>query len=159
VGHFPGSKIILEVFMSKSERTEQVTVKFRKRDYESLKLLSAKTHKPMAELIRNYVDRGMNTDKTKNDIDFIRTQIREELRYVMDGYMNRLIKLLIKIGTMAVSMCYFTSKLLFITYRSKFKDKADYDEMFTDAKKKAAAFLGMKDASIDEACKNILGEE
>lgn len=40
--------------------------------------------------------------------------------------MNRVIKLLIKIGTMTIPIYFFTSKLLYILI-AKYKDKIDYD--------------------------------
>lgn len=136
-------------------KTVQVTTTILSKDYESLKALSAKTHKPMSEIIREYIINGMSIDKNKDDIDFIRKQIREELNSVMDGYMNRLIKLLIRIGTMTITMCFFTSKLLYVLMK-KYKDTVDYDTMFNESKKKSATFLGIKDESIDDACKQIL---
>ena len=43
-----------------------------------LDTIAAKRHIPVSELIRDYIDKGMNIDKTASDIDFIRKQIREE---------------------------------------------------------------------------------
>lgn len=125
---------------------------------KELDKLSVKLHISTSELIRKYVEEGMSVDKSKDDIDFIRKQIREELNSVMDGYMNRIIKLLIRIGTMTITMCFFTSRLLYVLV-AKHIDKVNYDSMFNDAKKKAGAFLGIKDKSIDEACKRILEDE
>lgn len=51
----------------------------------SLISLSIKLHIPTSELIRRYVEQGISVDKNKDDIDFIRKQIREELNSVMDG--------------------------------------------------------------------------
>lgn len=125
---------------------------------DELDKLAIKMNIPTSELIRRYIEQGMNVDKTKDDIDFIRKQIREEIHIAMDGYMNRLIKLLIRIGTMTITMCFFTSKLLYVLI-AKYKGEIDYDVMFHDAKKKSAAFLGVKDESIEEACKKILNDK
>lgn len=123
-----------------------------------LEKLAIKLNIPTSELIRRYVEQGMCVDKNKDDIDFIRKQIREELNSIMDGYMNRIIKLLIRIGTMTITMCFFTSKLLYIIL-AKHKNVVDYDTMFNDAKKKSASFLGLKDETIDNACKKILNDK
>lgn len=111
----------------------------------------------MSEYAREQIVNSMMVDKNKDDIDFIRKQIREELKSVLDSYSNRIIKLLIKIGTMTVSMCYFTSKLLYVLV-SYHKDRINYDEMFEEAKRKAGAFLGIKDQSIDEITKSLLDD-
>ena len=142
----------------KTEPTQQLSVKLKPRDYEALQMLSAKTHKPMSEIARSYILQGMGVEKTKDDIDFIRKQIREEIYACMDGYQNRIIKLLVKIGTLTVSMCFFTSKLLYILLAGR-KDRIPYDDMFNEAKKKTGAFLGLKDSSIDEVCRNIIDDK
>ena len=77
-----------------------------------LDVIAAKRHITVSELIRDYIDKGMNVDKTASDIDFIRKQIREELDIMLKPQINRLAKLLMRIGMMTVSFCYFTSKII-----------------------------------------------
>jgi len=120
-----------------------------------LKKLSASTNKSMSELIRSYVKEGLKINSNKEEIDFIRLQIREELNSVMSGYMNRIIKLLVRIGIMTVSMCFFTSKLLYVLV-ARYKDKVDYDTLFNDSKKKAAAYLSLRDEEVEKAYRNIM---
>lgn len=129
--------------------TVQITVKVRPRDYESLKKLSATTHKPMAELIRKYISDGMNADKTSQDIDFIRHQIREEMELVLKPQINRIAKLLMRIGMMSIAFCYFTSKIIY--HFVPFPDRQSYDELMREAKHNAAAYLNVRDASLDAA--------
>ena len=109
----------------------------------------------MAELVRSFISQGMTIEKSKDDIDFIRKQIREELSSVMSSYMNRIIKLLVRVGVMTVSMCFFTSKLLYILV-SRHKDKVDYDVMLSDSKRKAAAYLSLRDEEIEKAFQQIM---
>ena len=109
----------------------------------------------MSELIRSYVKEGLKINSNKEEIDFIRLQIREELNSVMSGYMNRIIKLLVRIGIMTVSMCFFTSKLLYVLV-ARYKDKVDYDTLFNDSKKKAAAYLSLRDEEVEKAYRNIM---
>ena len=96
----------------------------------ALDTLAAKRHITVSELIRDYIDKGMNIDKTAQDIDFIRKQIREELDIMLKPQINRMAKLLMRIGMMTVSFCYFTSKLvhLFVPV----KDRVSYEELMAE---------------------------
>ena len=144
--------------MKEKIEVTQLSVKLKESDYKALQKMAAKSHKPMAEIARSHILQGMGIEKTRDDIDFIRKQIREELNAVMYSYMNRTIKLLIKIGTMTITMCFFTSKLLYVLI-AKHKSQEEYDEMLSDAKRKAAAFLSLRDETINEASQKILHEE
>jgi len=148
------------IFIAKQKNTDetiQISIKLKITDYFSLKKLSAKTNKPMSEIVRNFILQGMTIEKSKDDIDFIRKQIREELNSIMSGYMNRIIKLLVRIGTMTIAMCFFTSKVLYMLL-SPYKEKFDYDDILSNAKKKAAAYLSMRDEEVEKAYKNIMGD-
>jgi hypothetical protein len=111
--------------------------------------IAAKRHIPVSELIRDYIDKGMNIDKTASDIDFIRKQIREELDIMLKPQINRLAKLLMRIGMMTISFCYFTSKIVHLFV--PFTDRVSYEELMRECKHNAAAYLNMRDASLDAA--------
>jgi hypothetical protein len=117
--------------------------------YDALRQIAAVQGKPVSELIRKYISDGMNADKTSQDIDFIRRQIREELEIILKPQINRLAKLLMRIGMMTVSFCYFNSKIVHIF--APLRDRTSYEELMTECKHNAAAYLNMRDASLDAA--------
>ena len=121
--------------------------------YEALQKIAATQGKPVSELIRKYINDGMSADKTREDIDFIRKQIREELDILLKPQINRLAKLLMRIGMMTVSFCYFSSKIvhMFVPIR----DRTSYEELMAECKHNAAAYLNMRDASLDAAFKEF----
>jgi hypothetical protein len=114
-----------------------------------LDVVAAKRHIGVSELIRDYIDKGMNIDKTASDIDFIRRQIREELDIALKPQVNRLAKLLMRIGMMTVAFCYFNSKIvhLFVPLAGR----VSYEELMSECKHNAAAYLNMRDATLDAA--------
>jgi hypothetical protein len=114
-----------------------------------LEVLSAKRHISTSELIRDYIDKGMNIDKTASDIDFIRRQIREEMEAMLKPQVNRLAKLLMRIGMMTVSFCYFNSKIVHMFM--PLEERTSYEELMAECKHNAAAYLNMRDASLDAA--------
>jgi len=114
-----------------------------------LDVVAAKRHITTSELIRDYIDKGMNVDKTASDIDFIRKQIREELEIMIKPQVNRLAKLLMRIGMMTVSFCYFTSKIVHLFV--PLSERTSYEELMAQCKHEAAAYLSVRDFSIDAA--------
>ncbi len=118
-----------------------------------LEVIAAKQHITVSELIRSYIDKGMNIEKTASDIDFIRKHIREELEIILKPQFNRIAKLLMRIGMMTISFCYFTSKIIY--YFVPFKDKQSYEEIMSESKRSAAAYLNVRDASLDTAFKEF----
>jgi len=114
-----------------------------------LEVLAVKQHITTSELIRIYIDRGMNIDKTASDMDFIRTQIREEINLALKPQINRLAKLLMRIGMMTVSFCYFTSKIVHLFV--PFTDRMSYEELMAQCKHDSAAYLNTHDSSLDMA--------
>ena len=114
-----------------------------------LDAIAAKRRITTSELIRDYIVKGMNVDKTTQDIDFIRKQIREELDIMLKPQVNRLAKLLMRIGMMTVSFCYFNSKIVHLFV--PLEDRTSYEELMAECKHNAAAYLNMRDASLEAA--------
>ena len=121
--------------------------------YEALKKIAAVQHRPVSELIRGYISQGLNVDKSKQDIDFIRKQIREELDIMIKPQINRLAKLLMRIGMMTISFCYFNSKL--VHFFAPLDERVSYEELMSECKHNAAAYLNIRDASLDAAFKEF----
>jgi hypothetical protein len=117
--------------------------------YEALQKVAAVQHRPVSEIIRKYIEQGLNVDKTASDIDFIRKQIREELDIMIKPQVNRLAKLQMRVGMMTVSFCYFTSKIVHMFM--PLEDRVSYEELMAECKHNAAAYLNMRDASLDAA--------
>jgi len=121
--------------------------------YDALRQIAAVQGKPVSELMRKYIHDGMNVDRASADIDFIRKQIREELDIMLKPQINRLAKLLMRIGMMTISFCYFNSKIVhrFVP----FSDRTSYEELLAESKHDAAAYLNMRDASLDAAFRDF----
>jgi len=132
------------------EKTIQITVKVSKSDYESLQKLAAKKHWPMAQIIRQFIKDGLDITRSKEDIDFIRKQLREELEIILKPQSNRLLKMMMRVGMMSTAFCYFTSKLayMFVPFEEA---GISYEDVLTEAKHNAAAYLNIRDAGLDAA--------
>lgn len=114
--------------------------------YEIIDSLAAKKHIKPAALMRELIEKGLMIEKTKDDVDFMKMQIRKELQEVLDPYINRIIKLNIKIGTMSVMSAMAGARML---SKINFKSGLTYHEVLEDTKKEAAAYLRVKEERMD----------
>ena len=114
--------------------------------------MAVKLNVSSSELIRRFVSQGMGIEKTKDDIDFIRKQLRDELEIAFEKRMSRIIKLLIKIGSMTYPMAYYNAML---GAAMSARHKLNYHEMIEDAKKEGARYLGVANEAVDLAFEEI----
>ena len=129
-----------------SEKTIQVSTTLTLADYEAIKKLSAKTGKPISAIMRQHILDGMSIEKSKDDIDFIRKQILEELEIAFEARMNRIIKLLIKIGTLTYPMAHFNAMVIAATAK---KQGINYRKLLEDAQKEGAYKLNIQSDAVD----------
>lgn len=129
-------------------RNYRRSVYLDKETYRAIDDLAAKQNIKPAALMRELIQKGLSIEKTKEDIDFIREQIREELEQELDTYMNRIIRLEIKTGTMAVAGAMASTRLL---SKVQMGSGLTYHDMLEDIKKEASAYLRVKEEKMDYA--------
>ena len=114
--------------------------------YKMIEELAAKRNIKPSALMRELIEKGLSIEKTKEDMDFIRSQMRKELEDVLEPYMTRIIKLNVKIGTMSVLSAMAGARML---SKINFKSGLTYHEVLEDTKKEAAAYLRVKEERMD----------
>jgi len=134
--------------MSTKKNIMQLSVKMTRKDFDALQKLAVKTDQPMAQVVRQFIAQGMEIEKTKDDIDFIRRQLREELEMALDRRMSRIIKLLIKIGSMSYVSAYFNAMIGSILLTPK--KNVSYRQLIEDAKREGAKALGVQNDAVDQ---------
>ena len=122
------------------------SVSFTPEMLNQLDSMAAKQGVPTSTLIRKFIDQGMSVEKTKDDIDFIRKQIREELEIAFENRMSRIIKLLIKIGVMVYPVAYYNTMLAKDMAEAQGLKHKDYMEA---AKKEGAKALAIESEAVD----------
>lgn len=134
-------------------RTQKRSVTFPADLLLNLDKLAAKQGTDTSKLIRKYVEQGLTVDATADDIDFIRIQIHDEVKAVMQPQIERLVKLLVKIGKVSAAGYYTTVHLL---------DKMmapGYDDTFREICAKSTRigidYMKLKDYSIDDYLQDI----
>lgn len=108
----------------------------------------------MAEIVHGFSKDRLDITRGKEDIDFICNQLHEEMEITMKPQFNRSAKLLLRIGMMTISFFYFNSKIIYMFIA--FEERGiSYENLLSECKHNAAAYLNMRDAVLDSAFKDI----
>ena len=121
---------------------KSITVLFTDKEYEQLKLLSAKTHKSMASIAREYTLQGLCGEVTENNIEFLAPIIREQTKSVIEPLMERMISLQAKTCIQAGTAAYLSAEaiLKFVPPAQRAEVKEEYEA----ARKKAVIYMKEK---------------
>ena len=110
-----------------------------------------------SEVIRMFIDKGLNIESSKEDIDFITDIIRQELtsiyriediKEILDKQTNRLAKMLMKIGKMSTGQLF-----LLISMFLEIVDSADenkFDEILEKSMRNGVSYMQKKDFQIND---------
>jgi hypothetical protein len=132
-------------------RNRRVNFWLGEEDYGRLKTLAVQRNRSISETMRELVIHQLNIAAAKSDEDSIRKYMREELENVMKPKVERIIKLLMRIGIMSTSFCFFNLKLVDAIIPPDAEGKRSYEELFTEAKKDSAVYLYISDAHLEAA--------
>ena len=123
------------------EKTVQITVKVKESAYQNLVKYAAKSGRPLAEIVRGFIDKGMNIEGYREEIDFIRKNIREEINAILKPQTERLIKLFLK-GGIAGTAGYFLNAAALSEFVVPERQR-EFEEVLTRAKKLGVQYFKM----------------
>lgn len=132
----------------KSIETVQITVKITKQTYETLRKLSAKENKPLSEIVRCFIDKGLSIQSYKNDIDFIRSQIKEQVTSVLKPALERIIKISIKTGVISAAGYFLNAQVLSELVNPS--RRKELNEILEESKKMGVAYFKLSDSEIEK---------
>ncbi|MDR2899875.1 MAG: ribbon-helix-helix domain-containing protein [Clostridiales bacterium] len=134
-----------------------VTFSISKKVKEELETIAAKRHISTSELIREYIKKGMSVDKSVDDIDFIRLQIREELQIITEKQTNRIIGLIMRVGIVTAMMCKFTKDIIY--HAVPLPKQVDNKQLMEAARKDAVAYMTNRSETAENAVDNLLNTD
>ncbi len=112
----------------------QITVKVTKEKADMLKTLSTRKHMSMSELVRRFIDKGLNIDSYREDVDFFADVVRDELtsiynindiEQILDKRTNRLAKMFMKIGKISSGQLFLLISMFLEIVDAVDEDKRD----------------------------------
>jgi hypothetical protein len=138
------------------DTSQKRSINFPADTLKTLDKLAAKNHTTTSELVRQYVDKGLEIDGHRENIDFIAQIIRQELtaiyniddiKNVTDRNTDRLAKMLMKIGKINGAMFFLLVKVLVNLANDGSDDR--FDQMLTEAVALGVDYMQKKDFQIN----------
>ena len=129
-----------------NKKTTKGSIYISERAYEDLKKLSVKKRTSMANLVRNFVTKGLNVENHDENEEEFRRMIHDEMTEVIKQEVERLIKLQVK-STKASAITMYTGLQIM---SESFADDVSFARVVASASKQAAAYMKQKEKSDDE---------
>ncbi len=135
----------------------QITVKVTKEKAGILKTLSAKKHIAMSELVRRFIDKGLNVESYKEDVYFFTGIVRAELtsiynineiKQVLDTQTNRLAKMFMKIGKISSGQLFLLINMLLEIIDDSDEDK--FDNLLNKSIRNGIDYMQKKDYIVND---------
>lgn len=117
----------------------RISITFDDEVYRQLKLIADKNGDSLGGTVRDFVQRSLDGELTSANISFISSIIREQLKDVMQPYVERLAAINAKTGVQAGAAAYLAAEAI-----SKFVPdnmQAEVSETYEQARKKAVAYM------------------
>lgn len=129
-----------------NKKTTKISIYISERAYEDLKKLSVKKRTSMANLVRNFVTKGLIVENHDENEEEFRRMIHDEMTEVFKQQVERLIKLQVK-STKASAITMYTGLQIM---SESFADDVSFARVVASASKQAAAYMKQKEKSDDE---------
>ncbi len=123
------------------------SIRFKAKSIEDMKKLAAVRGISVSDIVREFVEKGLAVDGYKSDIDFITEIIHKELKEVLEPQINRIVKMLMKIGKVSAGTMY--SNLSLIQMISD-EDQEAFYEMINRSLRLGVEYMKKKDVEIDQ---------
>lgn len=128
------------------------SIRFEVKDMTELQKIAALRVTSVSEVVRDYVKKGLSIDSYKEDTDFIREIVREELKDVLEPQINRIVKMLMKIGKVSAGTMYSNLSLIQLIND---QDEQEYYEMVSRSLRLGVDYMKKKDIDVDTYLNNI----
>lgn len=123
------------------------SVRFKAKSIEDMEKLAAARGISVSDIVREFVEKGLAVDGYKSDIDFITEIIHKELKEVLEPQINRIVKMLMKIGKVSAGTMY--SNLSLIQLISD-EDQEAFYEMINRSLRLGVEYMKKKDVEVDQ---------
>ncbi len=133
-------------FMAKEQ--VRLNVRVTKDMYNSINAFAISKGISISEASRQLLSKSLTLEKTKEDMDFIRSNIRAELEIYLRPQVERIVKCVIKGGITSSAGYYLTAKVL-----ASFVPPhliTEYESALIESKKLGVAHMKVKDNKVEE---------
>ena len=132
----------------KTKNSEELkrSIRFEADTIKEIQKIAALKNVSVSDIVRDYVKKGLTIDSYKKDTDLISEIVREELKDVLEHQINRIVKMLMKIGKAAAGTMY--SNLNVIRHITD-QEQQEFSEMVNRSLRLGVDYMKKKDIEID----------
>ncbi len=88
------------------------SIRFKAKSIEEMEKLASIRGTTVSDIVREYVEKGLAINAYQQETDLITEIIRQEIREALEPQINRIIKILMKIGKASAGSMYVNFNLL-----------------------------------------------
>jgi len=132
----------------KAKTVQRRSIAFPVKQLEQLEKLAAKDNQDVSKIVRRAVDQFMNIQANKDDIDFITSIIRQEVKAEIGKQANRLAAMLFKVGVIASSNYFLSVKMLADVINPSLQ--ADFKDINSNARRLGIDYMKQSGVSVVE---------
>ena len=124
------------------ERTQKRSVVFSTRQLEEIEKLANHRNCFASDVIRDFVDKGLSVQGYKDDVDFLVSIIRQEVKVEMRAQANRLAAMMYKIGVIAAANYFMDVQMMSDVINPSMQ--ADFKDIHSNAQKQGREYMNLK---------------
>ena len=139
---------------SESPKTIQITVKLPQDSYEAVQKYASKEHRTVSDIVRSFVDKGLNIKTYEEEIDLISGILRNEIEIAIKAQTNRLAGLINRLTIISAAGYY--ANIAIISDLIDTDRYSSFEKIESIARKKALAYANTKNV---DAIKTFADDE
>ncbi|NCC78384.1 MAG: hypothetical protein EOM07_02125 [Clostridia bacterium] len=120
-------------------------------DYKKIKNLAHKRGIMVTELLREFIDQGLQEKLAEENLDLVASVVRQQLDAVMKPHIERLASISSKAGHMSATSTFLNAQAL-VELVPKERQR-DIRTMYENARKKAVEYMRVKTSDFDNEYK------
>lgn len=114
---------------------------------KNIEKVARKNHRSVSEVVRQFIEKGLEIEGYTQDVDFIARIVRQEIKAQLAQQIDRLVKIQMKTGKISAALYYLTLKLYVDMVSSE--KLVSLKEMATETRKLGIKYMCYKDHEID----------
>jgi len=122
------------------------SIRFEADTIKEIQKLAALRNVSVSDIVREYVKKGLAIDSYKEDTDLIAEIVRQELKEILEPQINRIVKMLMKIGKVSAGTMYSNLNLI---QQINDQDQQEYFEMISKSLRLGVEYMKKKDTEVD----------
>ncbi|WP_124099899.1 ribbon-helix-helix domain-containing protein [Ruminococcus sp. Marseille-P6503] len=129
------------------DKTQRYTVRVPADMAGRLEQKAAAEHITVSDLVRRYIDKGLNMEGYKTEIDFLTEIMQTVLSGILEPQVERIIKLIIKLGKITGGSYYL--QLANLLNEDNKSDIGDISEIVNRCNRLAIKYMSQKDSDVE----------